>query len=294
MKNHPKIFRWAFVGMMLASLLACNIPFVQISIGTPPTPTVGQLTTEPLTTEQPTNSQMADMPPTATNLRTYDSGVIQFTYDISVFMDVDAQTIPAVQPDPNAMPFGVAPLHTELTLKGYVLSNTVHTPVMKIYPAADFGAMLPDLVQPRIDTLKLIIANQSSEGTGDLPYLPPENAGQIFHSNFKHLQFQDGAGIRYITQFAQAIYPINNQMVFYTFQGITSDGKTYISIIVPANNPVLPADGNTIPGGDFNAFSDNFQTYLSGVVSQLNTSPDDSFTPNLQLLDEMVQSITLK
>ena len=296
MKNQPKILFVIFAVVALASMLACSIPFVQITIGDTPAPSNANTpvpSVVPGGTEQPTNSQMADLPPTPTNLKTYDSGVIHFSYDTSVFMDVDAQTVQAVQPDPNAMPFGVAPLHTELTLKGYVLSNTLHTPVMDLYPAAEFGAML-DFVQQRIDTLKLFIANQSSEGSGDLPYLPPENAGEIFHSNFKHLQFQNGAGIRYLTQFAQAIYPINNHDVFYTFQGISSDGKTYISVVVPVNNPVLQADGNTIPGGDFTAFSNNFPSYLAGVVAQLNASPDDSFTPNLQLLDEMIQSITLK
>jgi hypothetical protein len=294
MKSHLKILLIAFMVIALGSLLACNVPYIQISIGNTPTPSVANTpvpSLESLITEQPTNSQMADLPPV--NLKTYDSGVISFSYDMSVFMDVDAQTIPAVQLDPNAMPFGVAPLHTELTLKGYAIPNTLLDPKIYMYPATDYGAML-DFVKQDIDTLKLIIANQSSEGTGELPFLPPQPAQQIFHSNFKHIEFQNGQGIRYVTQYAQAYVPINNHDAFYTFQGITSDGKTYISLILPVNNPVMQADESTIPGGDFNAFSNNYPTYLSGVVSQLNASPDDSFTPNLQLLDEMVQSITLK
>jgi hypothetical protein len=208
-------------------------------------------------------------------------------------MDVDAQTIPAVQLDPNGMPFGVAPLHTELTLKGYAIPSSLLDPRVYIYPAADYGSML-DFVQQDIDTLKLIIANQSAEGTSELPLLPPQYAQQLFHSNFKHIQFQNGQGIRYVTQYAQAFVPINNHDVFYTFQGISSDGKTYISFILPVTNPLLQADENTIPGGDFTAFSNNFETYLAGIKSQLDASPDDSFTPNVQLLDEMVQSLILK
>jgi len=295
MKNHPKFLRFAFVVIVLASMLACNIPFIQVSIGNTPTAAIAVppvLSTEPVVTEQPTNSGMAEMPPA--NVKSYDSGVITFAYDISVFMDVDAQTIPAVQPEGNNAPyFAVAPLHTELTLKGYVIPNNTPMPKMYIYPAAEFGAML-DSVQQDINTLKLIIANNSSNVQGDLPLLPPQNAEQVFHSNFKQLQFQNGAGIRFITMYAQALNPINNQNVFYTFQGITSDGKTYISIFLPVNNLILPADGTNPPGGDWTAFMNNFDTYLAGVVDQLNASPDDSFTPNLQLLDEMVQSIYLK
>jgi hypothetical protein len=296
MKNHLIVLRFAFVAIVLASMLGCNIPFIQISIGNTPTPSTANpivTTVGPLATEQPTNSQMADMPPTQTNLKTYDSGVINFSYDMSIFMDVDAQTIPAVQLDPNGMPFGVAPLHTEIVLKGYTISNYLLDPKIYIFPSAEYGSML-DFVQQDINTLKLIIANQSAEGMGELPLLPPQYAQQLFHSNFKHIQFQNGQGIRYITQYAQAYVPINNHDVFYTFQGITSDGKTYISLILPVNNPVLQADEGPIPGSDFTAFSNNFETYLTGIKTQLNASPDDSFTPNLQLLDEMVQSLTLK
>jgi hypothetical protein len=287
MKKFTLIFSALIVSGLMLGLLACNLPFVQISLGTPPT-----ATTAPIATEQPTNNPMADVPPTAAppvtpaNQKSYDSGVINFNYDMSLFQDLNPQTMPAVQLDPNAMPFGVGPLHTELTLKGYVISGHFWTPKMYIWPAQEYGVML-STAQDATNTLKLMIANQSGAGPDALPFLPPQNAAQIFHSNFKHVQFQNGAGIRYLAMMGQAAYMPNNNMVFYTFQGITSDGKTYISIILPVTNPILPANGDVNPGEDY-------VNLLNGVVSQLNLLPDNSFTPDLALLDQMVQSITLK
>jgi hypothetical protein len=304
MKNPTQKLTFLIILAVIAVTLACSLPSIQISLGTPDVPNVetSSPTSEPpsnptaelVITEEPTESSHADMPPASFNMETYDSGVIRFFYDRSVFMDVDAQTIPAVQNDPNGMPFNVAPLHTELTLKGYIIGNHFHTPKMYIYPALEFSSML-DSVRERIDTLKLIIANQSSDVQGNIPFLPLENAGQVFHSNFKQLQFQNGAGVRYVTMYSQGIYAINNHDVFYTFQGITSDGKTYISLVLPVNNILLPANGDIPPAGEtMESFSNKYQTYLANSVAQLNTSPDDSFTPDLQLLDELVQSITLK
>jgi hypothetical protein len=296
MKNHLKILRWILISGLLMTMLACNIPFIQISFGSTESPTVQPVATEAPTDTlegQPTNSPMAEMPPTQSNLGNYDTQVIHFTYDLTLFTGIDSQTIQAVQPDPNSMPFDVAPLHTELTFQGYLLQGTSLPPQLKIYPAAEFGVM-EDFVNQDINDLKQLIANQSGDPGKALPFVPPQNAGQIFHSNYKLLQFQNGHGIRYLSQYAQALYPINNYNVFYTFQGITEDGKTYVSLVLPVNNPVLPNDGNNPPGGDWTAFNNNFASYLNGIVTQLNSSADASFTPNLELLDAMVQSITLK
>jgi hypothetical protein len=106
-----------------------------------------------------------------------------------------------------------------------------------------------------------------------------------------YLDFQNGTGVRFLTQMGQAYYPINNRDLFYTFQGMTHDGKYYVAAILPVSHPSLPADGSEIPGDDFNTFADNFETYAAEVAAQLDAEAADSFAPSIVLLDEMMQSL---
>jgi hypothetical protein len=76
--------------------------------------------------------------------------------------------------------------------------------------------------------------------------------------------------------------------MFYTYQGITDDGKYYVSAILPISHPNLPdADSVTID----DAFYDNFMNYVVGMEDQLSTEHPDSFFPTLSLLDAMMESL---
>jgi hypothetical protein len=122
--------------------------------------------------------------------------------------------------------------------------------------------------------------------------LPPMNAGHMMPApQVAYSDFQNGTGVRFLTQMGQAYYPINNRDMFYTFQGMTDDGETYVAAILPISHPSLPADGSEIPGGDFEAFSETFDSYAAEVAAQLDAQAEDSFAPSIALLDEMVQSL---
>lgn len=95
-----------------------------------------------------------------------------------------------------------------------------------------------------IDKLKTIINSPDQHLPENLPFLPTFNAGQVFHSNERPFAFQNGTGIRFLTQYAQAPYPVNNFSLFYTFQGLTNDGKYYVAAILPINAAFLSPDGN--------------------------------------------------
>jgi hypothetical protein len=109
------------------------------------------------------------------------------------------------------------------------------------------------------------------------------------------VSFANGSGIRFITQYSQYFAPINNNEMFFAFQGITNDEQYWISIILPISNPILPANADNPPGGmswdDFNA---NIETYIADLTSQLNAQPAASYMPSLALLDAMVGSIIIQ
>ena len=107
--------------------------------------------------------------------------------------------------------------------------------------------------------------------------------------------FASGSGIRYLTEYAQYYAPVNNTDLFYTYQGLTGDGKYWISAILPINNPILPADAVNPPGGmSWEEFTANYQTYMADMINQLNSQTSESYSPNLAALDALVASITIQ
>jgi hypothetical protein len=152
-----------------------------------------------------------------------------------------------------------------------------------------------------VENLKAIINSPNSPLPERLPFLPAFNAGQVFYSNPQVISFQSGSGIRYLTQYAQAPGPINNKEVFYTFQGLTSDGKYYISAILPISTATLAADSNldtaTPAGGvPFDWNPDTFEllpSYLNSISQMLNSTDPNAFNPTLPMLDALIQSITV-
>ena len=126
-----------------------------------------------------------------------------------------------------------------------------------------------------------------------MPFLPLFNAQQVMHAHVQYLDFQDGQGLRYLTQFDQAFIPINNNELIYTYQGLTSDGRYYVAAVLPVNHPSLPADA-AVTGNEPPEFTSDFPTYLQNVVASLNPQAANTFTPDLTQLDAMMSSLEIK
>ncbi len=251
-------------------LLACNI-----SINTTPEANnPPEITTAPVVT----------VPPVVTNVT---------CNELSIYLD------PALASGYNCetkaeSPEGIEvfPQHTQLTLQGYVLSNKFFEPHIAVLPVQRYTELLPDFVPGRVAELQALIGGGA---VGEaLPLLPAFNAGQVFHAQYQSTPFTSGNGIRYLTEYAQYFAPVNNTDLFYTYQGITTDGKYWVSAILPINNPILPADAVNPPGGmTWEAFGNTYDTYITDITTQLNSQISGSFTPSLAALDALAASITI-
>nr|BAL52725.1 hypothetical protein HGMM_F03B08C03 [uncultured Chloroflexota bacterium] len=191
----------------------------------------------------------------------------------------------------------IYPEHTLLTLGGYPLSNTFFQPRVYVFPIAAYQS-LSEAVTERLNELQSLLGSESvpvytfDASLHNLPFLPIFNAGQVFYAHYQKLPFQNGKGIRYLTLFAQYFAPINNYDLFYTYQGITQDGKYWISVILPVNHPSLPANAENPPGGlSWDQFTNNYGAYITEAVAMLNAQPANSFFPSLQVLDALVTGI---
>jgi hypothetical protein len=213
---------------------------------------------------------------------------ISFVIPTGIATSATEEVVQAVPPSEGTPWWGVYPEHRQYHLAGYALTDVFHRVDVYLYPIEEYIAMNED-VGKNIETLKSLIANPNQPLPERLPFLPTFNAGQMFYSNFGTVTFQNGSGIRYITEFSQFPHPISNNGMFYTFQGITNDGLYYVSAILPINVDFLVGYPTPTDQGDF-VF---IESEVIRVTDQLNNTSSDSFTPKLTVLDTLIQSINV-
>jgi len=272
-------------------LFACSIP----STATQPVPTQPPVVTNtPFVTNTPelTNTPVATNTPVVTEPTAPVTNVtcnkLAFYLDPSLASGYNCETVPE-----SAEGMEINPQYTKLTLQGYVLIDKFFTPYISVFPVERYSELLPDVIPGLVSGLQALIGGGA---TGDtLPLLPSFNAGQIFHAQYQVVPSISGGGIRYLTLYAQYFAPVNNHDLFYTYQGLTSDGQYWVSAILPINNPILPANGDTPPGGlSWDEFTNNYGPYITDMINQLNSQTSGSYTPTLAALDALVGSITIQ
>ena len=218
-------------------------------------------------------------PPTPSLLSVTFEG-LNFSFDPSIASDAANSILPAVTEGQGA-PWEVQPEAIQSKLLDYTLKGSFTDPVILVYPVKEF-ATTSEAAAWTIENLRNLLANRpASTPKEGMPMLPIWNAAQMMSTKIAYLDFANGSGVRYLTQYGQDAAPINNTYLFYTFQGLTADGKYYISAVLPVANPILPPDTSTIPGGDYAKFISNFPDYLRDILTKLDAQPDGAFQPHL-------------
>jgi hypothetical protein len=202
----------------------------------------------------------------------------------------------------NAGPWDIAPAHFQLTLDGYALQGQLLQPRIYVYPADAYAQVRPAAAQS-LERLRAVLARPAGAPLTkeELPMVPFFNATQIIATNVKVIPFQNGQGVRVVTQYAQGLVPINNHEVIYHFEGLTSDGKYYVIAVLPVNVPSLAADNNpntAVPAGgvplpDLTGANPDMAGYYKQVQQMLDGLQPAAYTPNLDQLDALIQSISI-
>lgn len=157
-----------------------------------------------------------------------------------------------------------------------------------VFPLAELVDINP-LVQTQIETLRNLLAERRTVPSGELPLVPLTNSAQVFHAQAQYLVSGNIQGLRFISQHSQDPAPIIlSHELFYTFQGFTADGAYYIAVFFPLTTLVLP---DTIKVDDWETFHANYDTYLAETTALLDQLLPAEFTPDLTLLDAVVDSL---
>lgn len=221
---------------------------------------------------------------------------VSFRVPGAVAGGASTEKMTAVESNTDA-PWDVAPTHSRFTLTDYSLQGKFHEPRIFVYPAGEYAQKNPTAAEQIERLRRALTGGTLLEET--LPTIPFFNAAPLFAAQIKILPFQSGGGgVRSLTQYAQYAAPVNNQEIFYHFQGLSSDGNYYIVAILPIAVPVLaedekpeasvPEGGVPIPAG-----TGPNDIYYFSITEKLNSLAPEAYTPSLSILDALIQSMAV-
>ncbi len=271
-----------FFAILSILMFSCSIPSTATPTTLPLITEPPQVTEPPVVTEAPT---AAGIPVPAPNVT---------CFELSLYLDpaLASSTTCEVIPE-STLEMDTHPQYTTLILQDYPLQNKFFPATISVFPVQRFTELIPDFLPVLVTDLQTIIAGgQPVESS--LPFLPIFHAAQAFHADLALTPFVSGSGIRFLTLYAQYFAPVNNQDLFYTYQGLTNDGQYWVSAILPINHVILPETADPPPGGmTWDQFSANYDVYIADMITQLEAQLPDSYLPSLTALDTLVTSITI-
>jgi hypothetical protein len=295
---------WLVIFGMIVGSWSCSF-----SAGTISTPTqipVDEVATVVAATLQahtasPTESISAP-PVTTTQAPTAAEGTpvsfegVSFVIPSELGTGANTEKVTAVDSNTNA-PWDIAPTHARFTLTGYPLQGKFHEPRLFVYPAGEYAAINPGAAE-QIERLKKALTGAPLLKE-TLPIVPFFNATPLLAAQIRIIPFQNGGGgVRSLTEYAQYAAPVNNNELFYHFQGLSSDGNFYVVAILPVTTSILPEDEKpeaSVPEGGVPIPTDvgPNEVYYFSVTEKLNSLSPDAFTPPLSALDALVQSLVM-
>jgi hypothetical protein len=253
---------------------------------------------EPTATSAPVATSTPTVPPeptvpaasTATQVPAQDNlpGLSLDTGSLATGFQVE--TVPAASAGETIAAVDVLPAYIRATLQGYPILSSAWQPQIFIYPIAEL-AKTNEAAGKVIASLQTLI--QSPQEIPLMPFLPLTGDVQRISPQIQYLDFKNGQGLRYLTDYGNGISPINNSGLIYTYQGITGDGKYYVAAVLPVNHSSLPAD-DIVTGNEPPEFRSDYKTYLANVDQDLFVQAPGSFNPDLTLLDAMLSSLEIK
>ena len=248
-------------------------------------------------TQQAANNPAPTSQPEATGISVSFQNV-SFVIPEGLASGASSEIIPAAD-EASGGPWGVAPEYIEFVLMDYSPRDDFKPPVIRIYPAQEYAAA-NSWAQGSLAKLQAILASPSMPMTNDnLPTIPFNGAAaQQYAAQAKIVSFANGSGVRMTSQYAQFPGPILKDGSYYHYEGLTNDGKYMVAIMVPVTLPIQAtaenpsADGVIYPSDISDTTA--LDAYFQGVTDLLNAASPDSFQPNLNLLDALIQSIQIK
>jgi hypothetical protein len=218
---------------------------------------------------------------------------VSFVIPDGLASGADLELVPGLGEDYE--PWERYPTHPEFLLTGYPTAYGKYTrPEIIVYPAEEYTLINPNGAE-QIERFKKILAG-TTPTIETLPMVPFSGTNPLITAAIQIVPFQNGRGVRTILQIGQYAGQINNEDLFYHFQGLSDDGKYHIVVNLPITARILPATHDVslpVPEGGVpfdNSLGFNSPYYVS-VTEKLNALSPEDYNPSLNTLDRLVQSL---
>jgi hypothetical protein len=290
------------LSVLLLAALACNFGAVP---RTPTAPAADAAVTPaalPATETLPAPAPATETPaaPAAPAGTPYACDRVRLVIPNGLAAGIECVVVPP-QLGEDLPPWEKTPGHIEIGLQGYALGQKFHRPRLYVYPTLDLVALQPYVIE-NINQVKAMLARPGGPfSQADLPGIHFFNAGTVFASNIALTNFVNGSGMRTLTVFGQYYAPVNNDDLFYHFQGLTSDDRYYIIAILPVTHPGLqpdPQESSLPASSEFPVYPGfegdvvaNMNAYYDAVRIRLDAASPDAFSPGLATLDGLIASL---
>lgn len=236
--------------------------------------------------------------PEAANLSTYtgDFTIIEkdgFILELPTEVAEDIMVSSVLPDNPeDGWPELALPARRVISFDAYRIANHFHKSliyvisVQKMLDAGLYGGTMVTSLQALLNDPTIELKNETN-----LPFLPPFNAAQVFHVLEKRLDSEQSRGIRFLTLYSQGFVGVTNYEIFYTYQGISADGRYYIAAVLPINSSLLP--DTPLSNEDLDKIVDEYLDYIEDTTDLLKAENGGVLTPSLEALDAMMMSLQI-
>ena len=273
---------------------AATIEALNTMVATTPSPLPTEIEVIPEATEVPPVA--TEVPPVVTENPPYTGEFIVveslgLVLKLPVEVAQSAEVTSVLPDDPNQgwSEFAL-PARRMVSFSGYAIPDHFHTPVIYVYAfyqllqGGAFGSTIAATLQGLLTDPEFDL-----QAEGSLPFLPPFNAGQVFHVLEQRLDSEHNSGIRYLTLYSQALVGVDDYDIFYTYQGLSADGQYYISAVLPINSSLLSDDQLT--QAELETIAIDYEAYLNSMTDMIGADNGASLSPTLAALDAMMMSL---
>ncbi len=246
-------------------------------------------------------------PPIALEAGTADDLVAAgITLDVTgVAKTYEWQAVPAqpIPPGPGGQGY---PRHVLLTFDGENPQEGAasNDPSLRIFPILPYISLYEaagrDVVSDQVSRLQQLIGSAQGRPmppSGWMPLLPPPASLMEQWAQYRDYDFSSGMGVRYVSDAPdrQSTGVWANDTTGYYYQGLTKDGRYYVSFYWPVRTEALPnSAAEALPAVQELANSpETHARYIQETRNLLNSLPQDAYTPNLSQLDAMIGTLAI-
>ena len=230
---------------------------------------------------------------------------VSFRYDPAVFGTVKSEIVPVQRlEEPDHKPESVAPEHVHFT---FDRRDPRGEALLSVYPVNEFPKVysvnpeFAKLMRDEIEGLKRVLTDASYRVDGQIPHLPYRDASDIFYAKVRHVSFVNGKGILFVAQWQHGVEYVSNRTLEYRFEGLTSDGKYYVTAETPIRVQFLPDESpeemegltwkELLNADEDPAIQKKIDAYVKDIAARMEGLGPADFQPRLEAFEAIIASL---